>query len=60
MAIQGVGSHASIPTVSNTPATADVLKTPAQKIADAAAEANAGINDGDEKPTLTSTINTHA
>ena len=60
MAIQGVGSHTTISTVSNTPATADALKTPAQKIADAAAEANAGINDGDEKPSVASTINTHA
>lgn len=57
MAIQGVGPNNVPAPHIGTAATPDALKTPAQKIADQQAEANAGINDGDEKQGVTSIIN---
>lgn len=60
MAIQGIGPNSAIPAAPLTPATADALKTAPQKLADARAEANAGVNDGDEATTLASKVNTHA
>jgi hypothetical protein len=60
MAIQGVGPNSPIPATHNTAATADALKSPAQKIADARTEATAGIKDGDEGSASSSSVNTHA
>jgi hypothetical protein len=48
MDIQGISPTNSPAPVAATLATADALKTAAQKLSDTRAEANAGITDGDE------------
>ena len=61
MAIEGIGAATNSPLPAPpAPAIADALKTPAQKLADARAEANAGINDGDEGSTKGAQVNTTA
>jgi len=51
------GTAASPSPQFNTVAAADAAKTAPQKIADARAEANAGITDGDENPSTGTKVN---
>ena len=61
MAIQGIDAATNSPPLPQTAsAIADALKTPAQKLADAHAEANTGIHDGDEASSTGGNVNTHA
>lgn len=61
MAIEGIAANSPTP-VPAPPASAvaDALKTAAQKLSDARAEANAGISDGDEGSAKGARVNTSA